>query len=85
MATILVLYASHYGQTRAIAQEIAGQLRLAHHDVELVDAMRTTPPRERPSASTSAAVSAAIPGVSGRPQHSTSCASGSISKAARSS
>lgn len=44
MANILILYASHFGQTRAIAHEIADKLRLAHHDVEIIDARRSEPP-----------------------------------------
>ena len=38
MSTILVLFASHYGQTRAIAERIAEQLRRRGHDVDLADA-----------------------------------------------
>jgi menaquinone-dependent protoporphyrinogen oxidase len=44
MANLLIVYASHFGQTRAIAHEIADKLRLAHHDVEIVDARRAEPP-----------------------------------------
>lgn len=38
MSRALVLYASHFGQTRAIARSIAERLRDHGHDVEVVDA-----------------------------------------------
>jgi len=38
MATILMLFASHYGQTRTIAERIAERLRMSGHDVDLVNA-----------------------------------------------
>jgi len=38
MATILVLFASHYGQTQAIAERIAERLRTRGHEVDLVNA-----------------------------------------------
>jgi menaquinone-dependent protoporphyrinogen oxidase len=40
----LVVYASHYGQTRKIAKRIAEQLRAHGHVVELADARVSTPP-----------------------------------------
>jgi menaquinone-dependent protoporphyrinogen oxidase len=43
MASILILYASHFGQTRAIATRLAQELRGRHH-VELVDAQDRDPP-----------------------------------------
>jgi len=49
MSRILVLYASHYGQTRTIAEHIAGRLGGQGHEVELADAqvgIRGTPPPE---------------------------------------
>src|SRR5438067_2060670 len=49
MSRVLILYASHYGQTRAIAEHIAQRLRLRDHDVDLVDAGATAdrlPPPE---------------------------------------
>jgi menaquinone-dependent protoporphyrinogen oxidase len=47
MAAILLLYASHFGQTRAIATRIADRLRDAGHDVDLVDARsKHVPPVE---------------------------------------
>jgi menaquinone-dependent protoporphyrinogen oxidase len=47
MASILVLFASHFGQTRAIAKTIAEELRIAGNDVDLVDARRPdVPPPE---------------------------------------
>jgi len=47
MASILMLFASHFGQTRAIANTIAEDLRSAGHGVDLVDARRTdVPPPE---------------------------------------
>jgi menaquinone-dependent protoporphyrinogen oxidase len=47
MSRILVLYASHYGQTRAIAQRLAALLIGRGHDVDVVDAklgLRHSPP-----------------------------------------
>ena len=38
MRPILVMFASHYGQTRAIAERIAERLRKSGHVVDLVDA-----------------------------------------------
>jgi menaquinone-dependent protoporphyrinogen oxidase len=38
MNRVLVVYASHYGQTRAIAEKIAQRLRLREHVVDLLDA-----------------------------------------------
>ena len=47
MASILVLFASHFGQTRAIANTIADELRGAGHEVDVVDARRSdVPPPE---------------------------------------
>jgi len=46
MSRILVLYASHYGQTRKIAERIADRQRTHGHEVDLVDAklgLRNTP------------------------------------------
>jgi menaquinone-dependent protoporphyrinogen oxidase len=40
MATVLVVYASHDGQTRKIADRIATVLRIRRHVVELLDAAR---------------------------------------------
>jgi len=44
MASILVLFASHYGQTRAIAKTIAEELRIAGNEVDLVDVRRPDMP-----------------------------------------
>ncbi len=38
MATVLVVYATHDGQTRKIAERIATVLRVRRHVVELLDA-----------------------------------------------
>jgi menaquinone-dependent protoporphyrinogen oxidase len=38
MLKILIIFASHYGQTRSIAERIATRLRACGHDVDLVDA-----------------------------------------------
>jgi menaquinone-dependent protoporphyrinogen IX oxidase len=40
MANVLVLYATHDGQTRKIAKRIANVLRVRRHVVELLDAAR---------------------------------------------
>jgi menaquinone-dependent protoporphyrinogen oxidase len=40
MANVLVLYATHDGQTRKIAERIANVLRVRRHVVELLDAAR---------------------------------------------
>ncbi|MDX2091576.1 MAG: flavodoxin domain-containing protein [Kofleriaceae bacterium] len=37
MSDILILYASHYGQTRTIAERIGSRLREHGHDVDVVD------------------------------------------------
>lgn len=44
MTRTLVVYASHYGQTRKIANRIAGRLRERGQSVELADARVGTPP-----------------------------------------
>lgn len=44
MPPILVLYASHYGQTRAIAERIGDRLKKLGHAVDLVDARSTKLP-----------------------------------------
>lgn len=44
MSRILIGYASTYGQTRRIADALAGELRRAGHEVELADAMIARPP-----------------------------------------
>lgn len=44
MATILVVYASSWGQTRKVADAIAKQLRGRGHDVEVADAFERRPP-----------------------------------------
>lgn len=44
MTRILVVYASHYGQTHKIATRIAEHLREHGHVVELADARASTPP-----------------------------------------
>ncbi len=41
---ILVLHASHFGQTRKIAERIAEELRALGHPVDLGDVRRGTPP-----------------------------------------
>jgi len=47
VASILVLFASHHGQTRTIANTIAEELRIAGHEVDVVDARRPdVPPPE---------------------------------------
>lgn len=46
MARILVLYASHFGQTRAIAERIAARASAHHHLVELADIRYGPPPPE---------------------------------------
>jgi menaquinone-dependent protoporphyrinogen oxidase len=43
---ILLLYASHFGQTHAIADAIAAQLRSRDHEVELFDATADPPSPE---------------------------------------
>ncbi|MGZ6141196.1 MAG: flavodoxin domain-containing protein, partial [Myxococcaceae bacterium] len=40
MATVLVVYSTHDGQTRKIAERIAAVLRVRRHVVELLDAAR---------------------------------------------
>jgi menaquinone-dependent protoporphyrinogen oxidase len=42
MSRILIIYASHYGQTRLIAERIAQRLRVRNHEVEVTDARTTT-------------------------------------------
>jgi menaquinone-dependent protoporphyrinogen oxidase len=44
VSTILVIYATHYGQTRAIATRIAQRLRERGHDVDMADAYGQVPP-----------------------------------------
>lgn len=44
MSRILVLFASSYGQTRAVAEAIARRLRTSGHTVELADAGAGRPP-----------------------------------------
>lgn len=50
MSRFLVLFASHYGQTRVIAEAIASRLRGYGHEVALVDArsgaQRASPPED---------------------------------------
>ena len=48
MSHILIVYASHYGQTRKIAIRIAEVLRQEHHEVVLADARATEPPPPEP-------------------------------------
>jgi menaquinone-dependent protoporphyrinogen oxidase len=43
MSRVLLLYASHYGQTRRIAEHLAAVLRTRDHEVELADARAGTP------------------------------------------
>ena len=42
MATVLVVYATHDGQTRKIAERVANMLRVHRHAVELFDAAHDT-------------------------------------------
>jgi menaquinone-dependent protoporphyrinogen oxidase len=44
LARILVLYASHFGQTHAIAERLARHLRKYGHEVDLADARHRPPP-----------------------------------------
>jgi menaquinone-dependent protoporphyrinogen oxidase len=44
MSSILVVYASHYGQTRAIAERLAQRLREHRHEVDVVNAEGDIPP-----------------------------------------
>lgn len=50
MSNILIVFASHYGQTRLIAQRIATRLRELGHDVDLANASdgvaRVPPPQD---------------------------------------
>ncbi len=48
MLSILIVFASHYGQTRKIAERIAARLRAAGHEVELTDAgsKQVPPPQD---------------------------------------
>jgi menaquinone-dependent protoporphyrinogen oxidase len=44
MGRYLVIYASHFGQTRKIADHIADTLRARGHVAELADVVATSPP-----------------------------------------
>ena len=49
MSRVLILYASHFGQTRKIAYRLADRLRDGHHEVDVVnirDGVRALPPPE---------------------------------------
>jgi menaquinone-dependent protoporphyrinogen oxidase len=48
MSAILVLFASHYGQTRAIAERIAQRLRTRGHEVDVADVRRVADPNPPP-------------------------------------
>jgi menaquinone-dependent protoporphyrinogen oxidase len=48
MSAILVLFASHYGQTRAIAERVSERLRTRGHEVDVADVRRVAEPNPSP-------------------------------------